>query len=107
LTAVPTRCLYSALAISFRLASHAIAIGIEAVVVDPDDGDFPGVVRTITAAAFTVVIGGIGIEAGPRVIGVAFRGFFFDFGFFNGFGFTSRGFGDSLPFLRSLLPSSK
>ncbi len=55
--------------------------------VDSDDRDFAGVVGTVAAAAFTVVVGGAWVQAGAHVVGVAFgffgSGFFFDFPFFS------------------------
>lgn len=40
--------------------------------IDADDRDLTGVVGSIAAAAFTVVVAGIGVEAGTGVVRVAF-----------------------------------
>jgi len=53
-------------------------------VVFSDDGNRPGVLRPIAAAAFAVVVVGVGVEAGARVVGIAFGSFFGFGGFFFG-----------------------
>ncbi len=50
-----------------------------------DHRDQAGVLRAVAAAPFAVVVGGIWIEAGAGVVGIAFAGFFFDGGFFGFF----------------------
>jgi len=56
------------------------------VAIFADDGHRAGVLRTVPASAFTVVIGGIRIETGTAVVGIAFAGRF-GFGCFFGFCF--------------------
>ena len=57
--------------------------------VGADDYHRPRVIGTVAAAAFAVVVGGVGIEAGAAVVGVAFARFHLFFGFFF-FGFFPR-----------------
>lgn len=61
--------------VSFSLATDPVVVLVQPVVIDADDLDFSRVIRAITAAAFAVVIGGVGIEAGAGVIGIAFAFF--------------------------------
>jgi hypothetical protein len=73
-----------------KLTGITVAIAVEPVMVFADDGDRPRVLRPVTATAFAVIVGGVRIEAGAAVIGIAFGGFFAFFGFerfpFTGFG---------------------
>ncbi len=62
------------------LAATVVAVCVEAVVVVADDYHEAGVVGTVAAAAFAVVVRGVRVEAGAAVIGVAFARFGF-FGF--------------------------
>jgi hypothetical protein len=61
----------------FRLTSNPVSIRVEAIVVFPDDSDRPRVIRAVTTAAFTVVVGGIRVETGAGIVRVAFARFFF------------------------------
>jgi len=69
-------------------------------VVGADDYHRPGVLGTVAAAAFAIVVGGVGIEAGAAVVGVAFARFRFSFFFsvfFFGFFLRSCFFASALP----------
>lgn len=80
---------------SFGLAPDVVAVAIQVVVVFPDHSHGSRVLRAVPAATFAVVIVGVGIEAGTRVVGVAFRSFFFSdffFGLRRFCGFSSLGF---------------
>ena len=58
-----------------------------------DHGNRAGVIGAIAAAAFAVVVGGIRIEAGAAVAGIAFARFrFAGFRFFERFGFFASAF---------------
>ena len=64
------------------LAGVAVVVGIEAIVVFSNHCHRTGVLGTVAAATFAVVIGGVWIEAGAGVARVAFAGFGFGlFGF--------------------------
>ncbi len=80
-----------------------------------DDGDGAGVFGAVPFAVGAVVVGGVGVETGARVVWIAFARFFFFFGrrFFSRHGFFGfdrfRLFGPrlarfGLPFALGLLP---
>ena len=50
-------------------AARPVAVGVEPVAVFADDSHRAGVARAIAAAAFAVVVGGAGIQAGAAVFG--------------------------------------
>lgn len=58
----------------------------------------PRISRTVAAAAFAVVVGGVGIEANAGIVRIAFAGFFFGGSLFGFFGGASFGFFGRTPF---------
>jgi hypothetical protein len=76
------------------LAAVAVAVRVEAVVIVADDRYGAGVTRAVAAASFAVIVGGIWVETGAAVAGIAFARFsfggFFGFCFFACFGSFTR-----------------
>ena len=56
---------------SLVLAGGSITVAVETEVIWPDDGDESGVLGTIAASSFAVIVGGPGIKAIPLVRRVA------------------------------------